>query len=59
MKIEAEVKIKILDGIEKGKTYNFTTKTKTDTLHTRYGIIEILRLEWRHIQEKEGTNNDC
>lgn len=49
MKVEAEVKIKILDGEEQGKIDTFTTVGETDTQYTEYGIIERLRLEWRHI----------
>ena len=49
MKVEAEVKIKILDGEERGKTDTFTTIGETDTEYTKYGIIERLRLEWRYI----------
>lgn len=49
MKVEVEVKIKILDGEEQGKTDIFTTIGETDTTYTEYGIIERLRLEWNHI----------
>lgn len=49
MKVEAEVKIKILDGEEQGKIYTFTTIEETDTEYTKYGIIERLRLGWQHI----------
>ena len=49
MKVEAEVKIKILDGEEQGKIDNFTSVRETTTRYTEYGIIDILRFEWRHI----------
>lgn len=49
MKVEAEVKIKILDGEEKGKTDTFKIVNETDTTYTECGIMEYLRLEWRHI----------
>ena len=49
MKVEAEVKIKILDGEEKGKIDTFTTVSETETNYTEHGIIERLRLEWQHI----------
>lgn len=49
MKVEAEVKIKILDGEERGRTDTFTTIGETNTQYTEYGIIECLRLEWNHI----------
>ena len=49
MKVEAEVKIKILDGEEQGKIDTFTTVGETDTAYTEYGIIEKLRLEWKYI----------
>ena len=49
MKVEAEVKIKILDGEEQGKIDTFTTVGETNTRYTEYGIIERLRLEWKHI----------
>lgn len=49
MKVEAEVKIKILDGDETGKIDTFKTIGETDSRCTEYGIIERLRLEWRYI----------
>lgn len=49
MKVEAEVKIKILEGEEKGKIDTFRTIGETDTTYTEYGIIEHLRLEWKYI----------
>lgn len=66
MKVEAEVKIKILDGKEQGKIDTFTTVGETDSLYTEYGIIERLRLEWRYIhnahliepQESEDKNGN-
>lgn len=67
MKVEAEVKIKILDGEEQGKIDTFTTVGETDTTYTEYGVIERLRLEWRHIhnaplvvlQESEAKRKTC
>lgn len=64
MKVEAEVKIKILDGEEQGKIDTFTTIGETDTTYTECGIIETLRLEWKYIhnvnlvepQESEVNN---
>lgn len=49
MKVEAELKIKILDGEEKGKTDIFRTIKETDTQYTEYGIVERLKLEWNYI----------
>lgn len=49
MKVEAEVKIKILDGEEQGKIDTFTSVGETDTIYTEYGIIEKLLLEWKYI----------
>ncbi len=49
MKVAAEVKITILDGEERGKADTFTTIGETNTQYTKYGIIECLRLEWKHI----------
>ena len=49
MKVKAVVKIEILDGEEKGKIDTFSTIGETDTTYTEYGIIDLLRLEWRHI----------
>lgn len=61
MRVEAEVKIKILDGEEKGKTDTFTTIGETDTQYREYGIIERLRLEWNYIhfdkENKYDSNN--
>ena len=51
MKVEAEVKIKILDGEEQGKIDTFTTIGETDTAYTECGIIETLRLEWKYIHD--------
>ena len=51
MKVEAEVKIKILDGEEQGKIDTFITVGETATRYTEYGIIDILRLEWKHIHD--------
>lgn len=51
MRVEAEVKIQILDGEEKGKIDTFKTIGETDTTYTELGIIERLRLEWRHIHD--------
>ena len=51
MRVEAEVKIKILDGEERGRIDTFSTIGETDTTYTELGIIERLRLEWRHIHD--------
>ena len=66
MKVEAEVKIKILDGKEKGKIDTFKIVDETDTQYTEYGIIESLRLGWKYIhhvhlvgsKESEETDAD-
>lgn len=49
MTVKATVKIEILDGEEKGYIDTFSTVGETDTQYTGYGMIERLRLEWRHI----------
>jgi hypothetical protein len=48
MKVEAEVKIKILDGEAKGAVHTFTTIGDTQTIYEKIGTIERLRLEWNH-----------
>lgn len=59
MKVEAEVKIKILDGEEKGKVDTFRSIGETETQCTEYGIIERLRLEWRHIHNVSSWGEPC
>lgn len=50
MKVEAEVKIKILDGEEEGKICTFKTVGETYAEHhTEYGVVECLNLGWRYI----------
>ena len=64
MKVKAVLKIEILDGEEKGKIDTFSTVEETDTTYTEYGIIDHLRLEWKHIHdvhlsdEKESEVNE-
>ena len=50
MQVQAEVKITILDGEERGVVHTFTTTGETESKHTEIGIIERLRLEWNHIR---------
>lgn len=63
MQVKATVKIEILEGEEKGMIDTFSTIGETDTQYTGYGIIERLRLEWRHIHnihlvdEQKGDKN--
>ena len=59
MKVEAEVKIKILDGEEKGKVDTFRSIGETETQYTEYGIIERLSLEWRHIHNVSSWGEPC
>lgn len=64
MKVKAVVKIEILDGEEKGKIDTFSTVGETDTTYTEYGIIDHLRIDWRHIcnvhlvEEQESEVDD-
>lgn len=53
MRIEAEVKITILDGEEKGKIETFKTVEETVTHYTEYGVIEKLIICWKHIHNME------
>lgn len=48
MKVEAEVRIRIIEGEEKGSIYSFITSGETQSHKTEFGIIERLRLEWNH-----------
>lgn len=64
MKVKATVKIEILEGKEKGMTDTYTTIAETKSQYTEFGIIELLRLEWRHIHDvhlfdkKERSEDD-
>lgn len=49
MKIQADVKITILEGDEKGKVCTFSQIGETDTEYTEYGIIERIGLGWSYI----------
>lgn len=57
MKIQADVKITILDGNEKGRVFNFSDIGETETYFKRYGIIERIRLEWSHIRPIHVDDN--
>lgn len=64
MRVKAVVKIEILEGEEKGKIDTFSTVGETNSQYAEYGIIEVLRLEWRYLHniclnndEEEGGDN--
>lgn len=57
MKIQADVKITILDGDERGKVCTFSNISETDTEYTGYGIIERIKLEWAHIHHVHVDHN--
>ena len=46
MKVEVEMKITILDGEEKGRTYNDKFIADTEQRFTPLGIREELRIGW-------------
>ena len=48
MRVGAEVKITILEGEERGKVHTFSTVGDTESLCTKSGIIEQLKLEWNY-----------
>lgn len=62
MKVEAELKITILEGDEKGRIDISKFIQETDTEYTEYGIIERLKLGWNYIHDvclykpKEGND---
>lgn len=61
MKIQADVKITILDGDEKGKTFTFSNNSETDTVYTRFEKIERVRLEYSfihpiHVDDNRGIS---
>lgn len=49
MKVEAEVKITILEGKEKGRTFVEKTIADTEQRYTELGVIETLRLKWNKL----------
>ena len=54
MKCLVEMKITVLDGKEKGRTFSETQLCDTETRYEEYGIIDQLRIEWNHIREWKG-----
>lgn len=57
MKIQADVKITILDGEERGRVFTFSNIGETDTEYTGYGIIERIKLGWAHIHHVHVDDN--
>ena len=57
MKIQADVKITILDGDEKGRVFNFSDIGETETCFERYGIVERIGLGWSYIRPKHVDDN--
>ena len=57
MKIQADVKITILDGDEKGRVFTFSNNGETDTEYTPYGIIERVNFGWSHIRPIHVDDN--
>ena len=58
MKVEVEMRITVLEGKEKNRT--FIERSITDTVpikYTEYGIIEHLTAEWNYLR-KEVTNEN-
>lgn len=49
MKVEAEIKITILEGKEEGRTFIEKTMANTEQRYTEVGVIETLRLEWNKL----------
>ena len=45
MQVQAEVKLTILDGEERGRVETFTTTGETESQYTEIGTIERLRLQ--------------
>ena len=51
MKVEVEMKITVLEGEEKGRTFVESTITDTKPQYTEHGVIEHLSLEWTYIHK--------
>ena len=58
MQVQAEVKITILDGEERGRVETYTTTGETQSQYTDFGIIERLRLQWNHIRPYKSIRVD-
>lgn len=57
MKVFVETNITILDGPEKGKSFNEKSTYITDSNLTEFGTVETLNLEWHYIHDlKEEVN---
>lgn len=51
MKVFVEMNITILDGPEKGKSFNEKSNYITDSELTEFGTVETLKLKWHYIHE--------
>ena len=60
MKVEVEVKVKVLDGEEEGKIHNFTTIAHTQSSYKEDYIVERLNLVWNYFRpyREDGEQNE-
>ena len=55
MKVEVEMKITVLEGEEKGRTFTEKTIADTEPKYTEYGIIERLTMKWNYIHRERAN----
>ena len=58
MKVEAEIKITILEGEEEGATFIEKTIANTKPKYTEYGVIETLKFEWNKLMPYDDVKGD-
>ena len=59
MKVEVEMRITVLEGKEKDRT--FIERSITDTVpikYTEYGIIEHLTVEWNYLHKEKANEKN-
>ena len=60
MKVEVEMRIKVLDGEEKGREFFDHKAYETESEITKFGIVERLRINWAYVHPDYavGEQND-
>jgi hypothetical protein len=53
MKVAIDIKITILDGVEKGRVFTEKRTGETTQEYTEYGTIEKLVLKWNYIHNRK------
>ena len=51
MKVSVEMKITVLEGKEKGRTFTEKSIADTEPQYTEYGVVEHLTIEWNYIHK--------